>query len=55
MQRLAVGGLGFARPVLIWKPACFAAPAMAATLAARDRGQGSGFERAAHDPLGARE
>jgi hypothetical protein len=55
MQRLMVAGPGLADDLWIWEPACFCAPATGATVAARDQEGQFGFERAAEDPLGARE
>jgi hypothetical protein len=55
MQRLTGAGLGLARTVSIWEPVRFGAPAMAATLVARACVGRPGFERAAEDPLRARE
>jgi hypothetical protein len=54
MSRLTVAGLRSARTVSNWEPVRFAAPAMGATLAMGVAWR-SGFERAAEDPLGARE
>ena len=53
MVRLTAAGLRPGRTVSNWEPARFAAPAMGATLVVRVGA--SGFERAAEDPLGARE
>ena len=55
MSRLTVAAPRPARTVSNWKPARFAAPAMGATLAIGVGAWRSGFERAAEDPLGARE
>ena len=55
MSRLTVAGLRPARTVSNWEPARLAAPAMGATLAIGVGVRRSGFERAAEDPLGARE
>ena len=52
---MTVAGPGLASTVLNWEPARYAAPAMGATLAMGVRAWRSGFERAAEDPLGARE
>jgi hypothetical protein len=54
MQRLMVAGPGLANDVLIWEPARFA-PATGATVVAHDQEGRFGFERAAEDPLRARE
>ena len=55
MSCLTVAGPRSARTVSNWEPVRFAAPARGATLAIGVRAQRSGFERAAEDPLGARE
>jgi len=55
MLRLTVAGLRPACTVLNWEPARYAASAMGATLAMVVGARRSGFERAAEDPLGARE
>ena len=54
MQRLIIASRGLAHDVWIWKPARFA-PAAEATVTARDQKGRFGFERAAEDPLRARE
>ena len=52
---MTAAGPRLASTVLNREPARFAAPAMGATLAIGVGGRRSGFERAAEDPLGARE
>ena len=55
MQRLKVAGLDLAHDFSIWKPVRFGASVMGATVATCAGGKQAGFERAAEDPLGARE
>jgi hypothetical protein len=55
MQRFMVTGPGLADDIWIWESARFCALATGATVAACDQEERFGFERAAEDPLRARE